>query len=69
MHVLYGTVSCYCVHTGGAMPKMVRVNTQLTEQQHKELLKLQAATGTRLNWLVQQAIAQYLESRKREIPR
>ena len=51
------------------MPKMVRVNTQLTEQQHKELLKLQAATGTRLNWLVQQAIAQYLESRKREIPR
>ena len=49
------------------MPKLIRLNTQLTEQQHRELLRLQAATGTKLSWLVQQAVAQYLDSRRKEI--
>jgi hypothetical protein len=47
--------------------KIIRLNTQITPEQHKALLKLQEATGASLKWLVQRAITEYLERRKKEI--
>ena len=47
--------------------KVVRLNTHITREQHQALLKLQEATGASLKWLVQKAIRQYLERRKKEI--
>jgi hypothetical protein len=47
--------------------KIVRLNTQITREQHQALLKLQKATGASLKWLVQKAINEYLERRKKEI--
>lgn len=52
----------------GNMPgKVVRLNTQITREQHQALLKLQEATGASLKWLVQKAISEYLERRMKEI--
>jgi hypothetical protein len=47
--------------------KVVRLNTQITREQHQALLKLQEATGASLKWLVQKAISEYLERRMKEI--
>jgi hypothetical protein len=47
--------------------KSVRLNTTITREQHQALRKLQEATGASLKWLVQKAISEYLERRKKEI--
>jgi hypothetical protein len=47
--------------------KIIRLNTQITPEQHKALLKLQETTGASLKWLVQRAITEYLDRRKKEI--
>jgi predicted DNA-binding protein len=39
----------------------MRVNAIITTQQYRRLLKLSEQTGVKLSWLVQSAIAQYLE--------
>jgi len=45
-------------------PKILRLNTQITAEQRKTLLKLQESTGASLKWLVQKAIGEFLERRK-----
>jgi len=47
--------------------KTVRVNTNITAEQKKALDHLTATTGAPLTWLIQQAIAQYLQRREKEL--
>jgi hypothetical protein len=45
----------------------VRINIPIPKKQHDELLSLKETTGASLVWLLQQAITQYLESRKKDL--
>lgn len=48
-------------------PKTTRVNVTLTLEQKKALDQLNEKTGAPLTWLIQQAVAQYLEHRAKEL--
>ena len=45
----------------------VRINLFIPREQKQKLDLLTERTGAPLTWLVSQAIAQYLESRKKEL--
>jgi predicted transcriptional regulator len=49
------------------MAKLIRVNTSLTVEQKQALDRLTAKTGAPLTWLIQQAVAEYIERRKKEL--
>ena len=47
--------------------KTIRVNTNITAEQKKALDRLTKTTGAPLTWLIQQAIALYLERREEDL--
>jgi predicted transcriptional regulator len=47
--------------------KTLRLNTTITVQQKKVLDQLSEQTGAPLTWLIQKAISEYIERRKKEI--
>lgn len=47
--------------------KTVRVNTTISVDQKKVLDQLTEQTGAPLTWLIQRAITEYLERRKKEL--
>ena len=47
--------------------KTVRVNTTITVEQKRILDQLTEQTGAPLTWLIQRAITEYIEKRRREL--
>jgi predicted transcriptional regulator len=47
--------------------KTIRVNTTITTEQKKLLDQLTEQTGAPLTWLIQRAITEYLERRRKEL--
>jgi predicted transcriptional regulator len=47
--------------------KTVRVNTTITTEQKKLLDQLTEQTGAPLTWLIQRAISEYIDRRKKEL--
>jgi predicted transcriptional regulator len=49
------------------MAKLIRVNTSITAEQKQALDRLTEKTGAPLTWLIQQAVTEYIERRKKEL--
>jgi predicted transcriptional regulator len=47
--------------------KLIRINLNITPEQKKALDRLTEQTGAPMTWLIQKAIHEYLERRKREL--
>jgi len=47
--------------------KTLRVNTTITVEQKKVLDQLSEQTGAPLTWLIQKAISEYVERRRKEL--